>query len=142
VAKQLFRLLEEEAGILSRQARLLISVVSMQPLACWRDRSPKRGYRSCSRQCLATTFLANFCLQFAHEASSFSAFEPTRNAPAPSVALEHDRRGAHRSDFFPRLREFAAAGLPHKSVRRCSSKLKARMLLSTSHAIPSPCAPL
>jgi hypothetical protein len=55
---ELFPLLEAAVGTLGKQARLLISVVSLQPLAHWLVRSPRLGRRPCSRQSLATAFLA------------------------------------------------------------------------------------
>jgi hypothetical protein len=55
---ELFPLLEAAVGTLGKQARLLVSVVSLQPLAHWLVRSPRLGRRPCSRQSLATAFLA------------------------------------------------------------------------------------
>ena len=55
---ELFPLLEAAVGPLSKQAKLLAAVVSMQPLARFIVRISRRGRRPCSRQSLATAFFA------------------------------------------------------------------------------------
>ena len=55
---ELFPLLEAAVGPLGKQAKLLAAVVSLQPLAKWMIRSSRLGRRPCSRQSLATAFLA------------------------------------------------------------------------------------
>jgi hypothetical protein len=55
---ELFPLLESAVGALSKQARLLVAVVSLEPLARWVRGRAGTGRRPHSRQSLATAFFA------------------------------------------------------------------------------------
>ena len=55
---ELFPLLESAVGALSKPARLLVAVVSLQPLARWVSGRAYTGRRPHSRQSLATAFFA------------------------------------------------------------------------------------
>jgi hypothetical protein len=54
----LFPVVESEVGPLSQQARLLVAVLSIEPLAKWLKRPPTTGRPPLDRQCLASAYFA------------------------------------------------------------------------------------
>jgi hypothetical protein len=111
---ELFPMLESSVGPLSKQGKLLVSVVSMAPLWHWvGGRRAHTGRRPCDRQCLATAFFAKAVYNLT----------TTRHLIERLHRDSQLRRlcGWDRADQVPAeatfsraFAEFAAAGLPAK----------------------------
>ena len=109
---ELFPLLESAVGALSKQARLLIAVVSMQPLARWvSGRRAYTGRHPHSRQSLATAFFAKAVYNLPttrHLIERLHSDTQLRRL----CGWDNPRQVPGESTFSRAFAEFAASGLP------------------------------
>lgn len=107
----LFPLLEASVGTLGKQAKLLAAVVSMQPLARWLVRSSQRGRRPCSRQSLATAFLAKAIYNLPTTRHLIQRLQ-TETQLRRLCGWNNAAQVPAEATFSRAFAEFAAAGLP------------------------------
>lgn len=108
---ELFPLLEAAVGRLSKQAKLLAAVVSMQPLGRWMIRSSRLGRRPCSRQSLATAFLAKAIYNLPTTRHLIQRLE-TDTQLRRLCGWDNAAQVPTEATFSRAFAEFAAAGLP------------------------------